>query len=124
MNTGMTIYFFRTGKNIKGKSKTRQEIYDDANNSEVETDPTSIVRRPPLGTLKKPPAKKPQMTIFQKKLLKKLEQSDSGSDDPDRAFLLSLLPDMRKLNDDQKLDLRCYILQFFRDIRQNSISTP
>lgn len=39
-------------------------------------------------------------------------------EDADKAFLLSLLPDYKKLNDDEKIDFRLHTLQFFRNLIQ------
>lgn len=38
------------------------------------------------------------------------------SDDPDKAFLLSFLPDIKKLNDNQKMELKFQFLQALRNI--------
>lgn len=57
------------------------------------------------------------MTAFQTHLLSSLETAKSAEEDADRAFLLSLLPDYRQLNADEKLDFRLQSLQFFRDVR-------
>lgn len=42
-------------------------------------------------------------------------------DDPDRCYLLSLLPEFKRLTDDQKLDFRFHTLQFFRVVRSKTI---
>lgn len=39
-------------------------------------------------------------------------------EDADKAFLLSLLPDYKKLNDDEKIDFRLHTLHFFRNLRR------
>jgi len=52
---------------------------------------------------------------FQNKLLSYLEQTQN--DDPDKHFLLSLLPDYKKLNDTQKLEFRINTLQFFKNVQ-------
>ncbi|KAG5861219.1 hypothetical protein JTB14_010357 [Gonioctena quinquepunctata] len=69
------------------------------------------------------------MTVFQQQLLQKLEHSESVADDSDKAFMLSILPDVKKLDDDEKLDFRYHVLQFFRDRRNkrnptHSIAQP
>lgn len=65
------------------------------------------------------------MTHFQKKLLEKIDEDKKTAadvDDADKQFLLSILPDYKKLNDDGKLDFRLLVLNFFRDVRKkNSI---
>lgn len=39
-------------------------------------------------------------------------------EDADKAFLLSLLPDYKKLSGDEKIDFRLHTLQFFRNLRK------
>lgn len=46
----------------------------------------------------------------------------SETDDPDKAFLLSFLPDIKKLNENQKLDLKFEFLQALRKIVSNTDS--
>ena len=60
---------------------------------------------------------KEMITPFQNKLVTLLEQS--VNDDPDKQFLLSLLPDYKKLNDSQKLDFRITSLNFFKNAQQS-----
>lgn len=60
--------------------------------------------------------KEPITTPFQNKLLSYLEQTHDN--DPDKHFLLSLLPDYKKLNDTQKLEFRLITLQFFKNVQQ------
>lgn len=57
--------------------------------------------------------KEPTTTPFQNKLLSYIELTQNN--DPDKHFLLSLLPDYKKLNDSQKLEtiFRLNSLQFF-----------
>nr|CAI5863619.1 unnamed protein product [Callosobruchus analis] len=50
--------------------------------------------------------------------LEELEVFRQIEADPDRAFLLSLLPDLKCLSDDEKLEFRIHMLQFIRNIRQ------
>lgn len=45
---------------------------------------------------------------------KKLEQQDT-----DRAFLISLLPDYKQLNRDQKLDFRIGVVNLIQNIKKN-----
>lgn len=59
-----------------------------------------------------------KLTQFQAELLHKLDATSKDHEDADKAFLMSLLPDYRKLNDDEKLDFKFTTLQFFRNIRQ------
>lgn len=62
------------------------------------------------------------------KMLEKFDSSSSKfdqEDNGDKSFLLSLLPYLKKLNEEQKLDFRLHALQFFRDLRsENAQTTP
>lgn len=59
--------------------------------------------------------KEPTISPFQNKLLSYIEQTQNN--DPDKLFLLSLLPDYKKLNDFQKLEFRINSLQFFKNVQ-------
>uniref|UniRef100_A0A2S2NPG6 BESS domain-containing protein n=1 Tax=Schizaphis graminum TaxID=13262 RepID=A0A2S2NPG6_SCHGA len=61
---------------------------------------------------------KETISPFQSKLLTFIEQT--GCNDSDKQFLLSLLPDYKNLNDSQKLDFRIYALNFFKNIHQSN----
>lgn len=43
------------------------------------------------------------------------------SEDADKLFLLSILPDYKKLNEDDKIDFRILALQFFRDRKNKRV---
>lgn len=71
------------------------------------------------------------MSPFQTELLKKLNtnSSEPKEEDADKFFLISLIPDYKKLNDDEKIDFRIMTLQFFRNVRrkrfvQNQMPDP
>lgn len=114
------FFCFRTTGNFE---EGNVEELDKDTESDSET--TNIIgdteTRPPIRPFKKP-QQKTQLTTFQYKLLEKLEKPDSV-EDPDKAFLLSLVPDMKKLNDDDKLDFPFHVLQFFRDKQQTRMTT-
>ncbi|XP_050066447.1 uncharacterized protein LOC126555589 [Aphis gossypii] len=59
---------------------------------------------------------KETISPFQNKLLSFIEQT--GSNDSDKQFLLSLLPDYKNLNPSQKLDFCIYVLNFFLNLHQ------
>ena len=62
---------------------------------------------------------KANLTPFQNELLKKMgESSKQEEEDPDKSFLISLLPYYKQLNDDEKIDFRLLTLQFFQNIRR------
>ncbi|KAF0746509.1 BESS domain-containing protein [Aphis craccivora] len=46
------------------------------------------------------------------------ENGQTGSNDSDKQFLLSLLPDYKYPNPSQKLDFRIYFLNFFKNLHQ------
>ncbi|XP_055840831.1 uncharacterized protein LOC129908399 isoform X1 [Episyrphus balteatus] len=47
-------------------------------------------------------------------------ESLEESNDADKAFLLSILPDFKNLDDDEKLEFRLHTLQFFKNIRNGN----
>lgn len=55
-------------------------------------------------------------TTFNSRERKRSFESHQESTDPDKSFLLSLLPDYKKLTYEQKIDFRIYALQFFKNI--------
>lgn len=60
-------------------------------------------------------------TQFQIKLMKSLQnrgQSD-GACNSNKNFLLSLLPEMEKMNEDQNLEFRVFVLNIMKDIKAN-----
>jgi len=61
--------------------------------------------------------KKNNVTPFQQELLSALKNNEEeNNSDPDRAFLLSLLPDYKRLTYEQKTDFRLMTLQYFKQI--------
>lgn len=66
---------------------------------------------------KKPLLRKSQ-TFVEEKPPKKFISRSAEEEDPDRSFLISILGDVKKLNDEEKLDFRFHTLQFFRDIQR------
>ncbi|XP_076034828.1 uncharacterized protein LOC143021305 [Oratosquilla oratoria] len=62
---------------------------------------------------------KANLTPFQEELLKRLTENPKQEDeDPDKAFLFSLLPYYKQLNADEKIDFRMLTLQFFQNTRR------
>lgn len=59
---------------------------------------------------------------YQSELNETSNISQTDDEDGYKLFFLSMLPEFRKLNDDQKLDFRLHILQFFRDARPKKTS--
>lgn len=60
-----------------------------------------------------------RLSSFQNLLLKKLD--NSCEEDCDRMFLLSLLPDLKELHPDEKLEFKLMNLQFFRIVHQRRV---
>lgn len=61
--------------------------------------------------------KKNNVTPFQRELLSALNNPEEENNfDPDRAFLVSLLPDYKRLTYEQKTDFRLMTLQYFKQI--------
>lgn len=65
--------------------------------------------------------KKQKITTFQQSLLEIMKnppimKSSSEEFDPDKAFLLSFLPDFKKMNDNQKLDFKILFMQSVKHI--------
>lgn len=62
---------------------------------------------------------KATLSHFQTELLKQLSStSKQEEEDPDKSFLLSILPDLKELDANEKLEFKMHNLQFFQNIRQ------
>lgn len=61
------------------------------------------------------------MTPFQSKLINLVEEQQSTAN-PDEVFLLSLLPELKKLNDDKRLGFRIYAIKYFQNESQPTTS--
>jgi len=76
---------------------------------------------------KNQPKKKKSNTSFQDSLIDALLNppfltNPPVPEDPDKAFLLSFLPDIKELNDDEKMELKFQFLQNLRSILHNKKS--
>jgi len=58
------------------------------------------------------------ITPFQKSLINHLKKNDEKESDPDRHLVVSFLPYLKKLNDDQKLDFQIHSLKYLKNISQ------
>lgn len=60
-------------------------------------------------------------TQFQIKLMKSLQNTEQndGACNSNKNFLLSLLPEMEKMNEDQNLEFRVFVLNIMKDIKTN-----
>lgn len=74
--------------------------------------------QPPKPITKGKINKNNKMSQFQSQLLENLSSSSTAEEDPDHLFILSLLSDYKKLNEDEKLDFKLMNIQFFQNIRR------
>ncbi|XP_060881472.1 uncharacterized protein LOC132952958 [Metopolophium dirhodum] len=86
-----------------------------------ENSPPSTFQKNKTGTsiteLRRKKCKKNNVTQFQQELLSALNNpEEENNSDPDKAFLVSLLPDYKRLTYEQKTDFRIMTLQYFRQI--------
>ncbi|KAG5892664.1 hypothetical protein JTB14_025458 [Gonioctena quinquepunctata] len=90
----------------------RQEEDGEKENPEIEG--TSETDQPPPEAFKKRRGKTAEMSVLQQQLLQKLEHSESVADDSDKAFMLSILPDIKLLMNCNKKDKKTLLLDFLR----------
>lgn len=62
------------------------------------------------------------MTTFQSKLINLVEEQQSTTD-RDKLFLLSLLPELKKLDDNKRLGFRIYAIKYFQNASQAQPTT-
>ncbi|XP_018574336.1 uncharacterized protein LOC108913296 [Anoplophora glabripennis] len=125
-----------TSRNVSREIKEEyksQSPHEKNESSETDEDVVETVRTSTKASVfRKPSARKSEtFNDFEQKLLEKLgnrntqEAREEISEDSDKSFLMSILGDLRKLNDEEKLDFRFHTLQFFRDIqRKRKIPQP
>lgn len=103
------------------------EIYEHGANDDEDGNSESVIENQPQSSTrianlpyrqKRKRQNSSNITAFQSQLLKKLDENEKKEEDGNKLFLPSLLPDYKKLNDDEKLDFKFMTLQFFRDIRR------
>lgn len=115
----MITLYFRSQKTLQENEKdddfSRLELDEDdsdsytTHSSQTRFDTNTSV--PPTSHLQVSST----LPTLQTNLLEKLKTEE---EDADKYFLLSLLPDFKKLNDEEKLDFRLHCLQFFLDTRK------
>ncbi|CAI6355336.1 unnamed protein product [Macrosiphum euphorbiae] len=112
-----------TMDNALDVSSNDNEVDVEGNSSSLETPLECSVTKTKLSSSSK---KKAQTTSFQDALLDAITnpslffQTPPEVDDPDKAFLLSFLPDIKKLNDEQKMELKFQFFQSLRTITQSA----
>uniref|UniRef100_A0A2S2PL05 BESS domain-containing protein n=1 Tax=Schizaphis graminum TaxID=13262 RepID=A0A2S2PL05_SCHGA len=62
--------------------------------------------------------KSTNITPFQKTLIEHLNKNNEKELDPDRHLVMSFLPYLKKLNNDQKLDFQIHALKYLKNITQ------
>lgn len=96
----------------------------------IERDPLtehpSLSKTPPVHSPASQPTatpcfrKKGSLTTFQAQLLKKLDTNTTDQDDQDadKLFLMSLLPELKSMHEDDKYDFRICTLQLMKDLKR------
>lgn len=59
------------------------------------------------------------LTEFQSKLLDKLDAKLNDGDNGDKLFLMSVLPQVSRLSEEEKLDFRLHVLNFFKGLKKD-----
>lgn len=117
------IYSLKTSSNIKDEEAESLDEAEERNYSFQKEDGSEGERddgpRPQRSPKKNACDKQNDSTLCQACVIEELK-ADKKEDDPDKAFLLSCLPDFEKLSDDKKLDFKLHILQFFQQYRYDS----
>ncbi|KAL5236483.1 hypothetical protein ACI65C_003893 [Semiaphis heraclei] len=67
--------------------------------------------------------KSANVTPFQKTLIEHLNKNNEKESDPDRHLVMSFLPHLKKLNNDQKLDFQIHALKYLKNLTQTQ-TTP
>lgn len=87
----------------------------------LSTSVTSIPNATSSGINTRVKKKRTYLNPFKTALLQRFDSLNNENDiDPDKAFLLSVLPDYKSLDQSKKIDFRQYILDFFKN--QNSFT--
>lgn len=109
------IFFSRTSSNIEHEDHDENSWLEDHEvgaDSEQPTSSNTYFKNPPKK-------KKTNLNAFQSSLLERFDSLKDETDiNPDKAFLLSILPDFQSLSQAKKTDFRLYVLNFFKN--QNS----
>jgi hypothetical protein len=109
-----------TESSILGESMTEStETQVEEETAVQEMDEASSSSRD-AGTLQHRRRKASQVDEIDRKILKSLEKIEP---DEDEAFFISILPSVRQLSADDKLDFRMVVLKAIKDIKTRNIST-
>lgn len=108
-----------TSEEEQREGENGQDIEEHDDEEDTALDTANISMQPPKATRSRGQKSTVHtLTPFQRQLLHKLDNSNPTEADADKSYLLSLLPDYKELNADEKLDFKFMTLQFFRDIRE------
>lgn len=123
----------RTNRNIKIKIPTTRRsiaahITKNEDNEEEAHDVTDTSEAEPTTVQKLPKKVTDKMTSFQSTLLNIMKNQSRAQNieefNPDKAFLLSFLPYLQRMDENQKIDLKIQFLQSVQNIlNSNQTST-
>jgi len=118
------VLFLRTSGNVKviEESTNPQELDMSTNEEGVdsEADDYRASLSPDISSSyiatrqSKKQKKSSTESLFQSKIIKLLQTDETP--DPDTTILMSFLPKLRMLTEDQKTDFQIYVLQFFKNL--------
>ncbi|CAI6354702.1 unnamed protein product [Macrosiphum euphorbiae] len=86
----------------------------------LSTSVTSINNATSSGINNRAKKKRKYLNPFKSALLQPFDSLNNENIDPDKAFLLSILPDYKSLDQSKKIDFRQYVQTFFKN--QNSFT--
>ncbi|XP_041989211.1 uncharacterized protein LOC121740538 [Aricia agestis] len=105
-------------RDTEGNLELPDELISD--NSRTPPPPPTGTPPPPASTSSNLSASdRKKITPFQKSLLQKIDSVDKTADDPDKNFLLSMLPDMRSMTDREKFEFKFEIMSAIKSIKYN-----
>lgn len=112
----------------EGHKRTKNPVVQETNSKdspddqmETKQEESERTRPKPQWTKKTTGRIPDKIQTNKQSILKHTCVNSRSEEDPDRCYLLSLLPEFKKLTDDQKLDFRFHTLQFFRVVRSKRI---
>lgn len=113
------VLFLRTSGNFNLQEldmSTNEERVDPEADDDCTAEPSpDIISSPYIATRQSKKQKKSSTeSPFQSKIIKLLQTDETP--DPDTTILMSFLPKLRMLTEDQKTDFQIYVLQFFKNL--------
>lgn len=107
-----------SGNILEGDEGPEGNLQEEQDIDTVDEVAADMPLQPPKPATKVQMNKSSKMSPFQHQLLATLSSSSAAEEDPDRLYILSLLSDYKKLNEDDKLDFKMMNLQFFQNVRR------